>query len=75
MINWRVNGFGRYSINPWPARSADLTPSDIFLRRYLMEHVNVRRTFQNIDEFENVIHFNIVCSLFALPNLVTLSTF
>lgn len=46
---------GRYSANPWPARSPDLTPMDYFLWGYLKNMVYSERPFQNIDDLERII--------------------
>lgn len=46
---------GRYSENPWPARSPDLTPLDFFLWGYLKSRVYKHRPFRNIDHLEEVI--------------------
>lgn len=46
---------GRYSANPWPARSPDLTPMDFFLWGYLKEKVYIERPFRNIAHLEETI--------------------
>lgn len=40
---------GRFSDNPWPARSPDLTPLDFFLWGYLKNKVYAERPFRSID--------------------------
>lgn len=46
---------GRFSENPWPARSPDLTPLDFFLWGYLKNTVYKHRPFRNIEHLENTI--------------------
>lgn len=57
---WLNNEFGeqwigRFSKNPWPARSPDLTPCDFFLWGYLKSNVYKQRPFQNMEHLENCI--------------------
>lgn len=54
---WLNNEFdgqwiGRYSNNPWPARSPDLTPCDFFLWGYLKNNVFKQRPFRNVEHLE-----------------------
>lgn len=46
---------GRFSENPWPARSPDITPMDFFLWGYVKNQVYKYRPFRNLDHLENVI--------------------
>lgn len=46
---------GRFSENPWPARSPDITPLDFFLWGYVKNQVYKYRPFRNLDHLENVI--------------------
>lgn len=46
---------GRFSENPWPARSPDLTPLDFFIWGYLKNSVYKHRPFRNVEHLENVI--------------------
>jgi len=58
--NWldtHFNGkwIGRFSDNPWPPRSPDLTPCDFFLWGYLKEKVYRKRPFENVAHMEETI--------------------
>lgn len=62
VIRWLRSEFenkwiGRYSENPWPARSPDLTPLDFFLWGYLKNHVYKHRPFRDINHLEEVIRY------------------
>jgi transposase len=46
---------GRYSENPWPARSPDLNPLDFFLWGYLKNCVYKLRPFRNTEHLEECI--------------------
>lgn len=46
---------GRFSENPWPPRSPDLTPCDFFLWGYLKNEVYKHRPFRDIGHLENTI--------------------
>lgn len=57
---WLDNHFpnrwiGRFSVNPWPARSPDITPMDFFFWGYLKNKVFKHRPFRNQDHLEEVI--------------------
>ena len=46
---------GRYSANPWPARSPDITPLDLFLWGYLKRKVYAQRPFRDVQHLEEMI--------------------
>lgn len=46
---------GRFSENPWPARSPDITPMDFFFWGFLKNEVYKHRPFRNLDHLEEVI--------------------
>lgn len=57
--NFPGKWIGRYSVNPWPARSPDLTPMDFFLWGYLKTKVYKHRPFINVDHLEDTIRYHV----------------
>lgn len=58
---------GRFSENPWPARSPDLTPLDFFLWGYLKHKVYKHRPFRDLGHLEHTIRN---CAAEITPQMV-----